>query len=182
MREQLTARVSLALLLAGASIVPVCLRAAEVPDSPEATELLSDARAQAFQLQQDAETMESFTRSSLSWQSHADAVARIKDHINTVGRQLVKLEAVRENASPWQRTAIDRIRPILKELASNTESIIDYLTKHPERLKLPAYQDYLEANADHSEDLAALISDFVKYGRNKGRMEHLKDKLEIPSE
>lgn len=94
----------------------------------------------------------------------------------------MKLEAVRENASPSQRTAIDRIRPILKDLASNTESIIDYLTKHPERLRLPAYQDYLEANADHFEDLAALISDFANYGRNQGRMEHLKDKLEIPSE
>ncbi len=124
----------------------------------------------------------SFTRSSLAWQSHADAITVIKDHINTVGRQLVKLEAVRENASPWQRTAMDRTRPILKELASDTASIVDYLTNHPERLKLPAYQDYLEANADHSEGLAALISDFVNYGRNKGRMEHLKDKLEIPSE
>jgi hypothetical protein len=139
MRQHRTERISLALILAGAGFVPICLRSAEVADSPKATALLSDARAQAFELQQDAEVMESFTRSSLTWQRHADAVAVIKDHVNTVGRQLVKLEAVRENAAPWQSTAIDRVRPVRKELASNTEPIIDYLTKHPERLKSRPY-------------------------------------------
>jgi hypothetical protein len=42
------------------------------------------------------------------------------------------------------------------------------------------YKDYLEANADYATDLAAMIADFVDFGKSKDRMQHLADKLEIP--
>jgi hypothetical protein len=39
------------------------------------------------------------------------------------------------------------------------------------------YKDYLEANADYATDLAAMIADFVDYGRTKQRLERLAAKL-----
>jgi len=44
------------------------------------------------------------------------------------------------------------------------------------------YRDYLEANADYASDLAAMIANFVDYGKAKQRMERLGSKLEVPAE
>jgi hypothetical protein len=41
------------------------------------------------------------------------------------------------------------------------------------------YKDYLQANADYSSDLAAMIADFVNYGKTKQKVERLAAKLEI---
>ena len=49
------------------------------------TALLQEARTTATQLNRDAATMESFTRSNLTWQSHSAQITQIKDHINKAG-------------------------------------------------------------------------------------------------
>jgi len=168
-----------AFLLTGFVVAVPLLKAADIADSEQVSQLLSDAKTQAFQLKEDAAIMHSYAMGGLSWQMHATTVNSMKEHINAVGRQLAKLEDARATASPWQQTAIDRIRPLLKELASNTETIINYLNKNPNRLQTSEYRDFLEANADASAQLNTLISNFVDYGKTKQRLEKLRDKLEI---
>jgi hypothetical protein len=114
----------LALLVAGILVMSPALATANVPDSEQVSKLLSEAKTQAFQLMEDASTMESYTRSNASWQSHPAAVDQMKEHINAAGRTLTKLEDARHTASPWQATAMDRVKPLLKEIASNTETVI----------------------------------------------------------
>jgi len=170
----------LALAAAGFLILLPTLKAAEVPDSEHVSKLLSDAKTMAFQLREDAAMMESFTRVNVSWESHATAITVIKDHVNELGRQEAKLKEARADAAPWQKTAIDRIMPFLDELAGYTEAVIEHINAEPKRLNTAEYKDYLEANADYSSDLAAMIGDFVNYGRTKHRFERLTDKLELP--
>ena len=133
----------------------------------------------AFELKEDAVTMESFTRMNVGMETHAVTINQIKDHINALTRQTAKLKDARNNGSPWQQTAIDRITPYLDELGGYTYAVIEHINgdvKHT-----PAeYKDYLEANADYATDLAAMIADFVDFGKSKDRMQHLADKLEIP--
>jgi hypothetical protein len=125
--------------------------------------------------------MESYTRTKATWETHAAAIQQVKEHINALARQVDKLKAAENTASPWQKTVIDRIDPYMGELEGYTEAVIEHLDKHPERLGTPEYKDYLEANADYSGDLAAMIGDFVDYGRTKERVQNLTDKLEIPA-
>ena len=172
---------SLALLMAGVVISDSTLKAADVPDSEQVNQLLSDAKTQAFQLREDASIMESYTRSDASWQSHAATVAQMREHINAAGRTLTKLVDARKSASPWQATAIDRIQPLLKEIASDTQSVIEYINKNPKRLATSEYRDYVEANSDDASALAGLIADFVNYGNTKNRLERLASKLELPA-
>ena len=157
------------------------IQAAAVPDSEQVSQLLSEAKTMAFQLKEDAETMESYTRSSTTWQSHAIAINQIKERVNGLGRHAAKLKDARNIASPWQKTAIDRISPFLEELANYTEAVIEHVNKHPQLLTTPEYMDYLEANADYAGDLAAMIAEFVDYGKAKQRLQSVTDKLEIPS-
>jgi len=161
-------------------VLPLPLKAAD-DDSGTVFKLLSEARTQAFQLSSDAAEMESFTTyfpQSLAWQTHIDALNRIKGDVNKMGRQLVKLEEAKATALPWQRLAIDRITPLLKELAANTTATIETLNKNKD-VAADEYEDYLEANADSASYLAAVIGDFVDYGKTKARLERLTNRLEI---
>lgn len=167
-----------AVLLAGFMAFPAAMFAAEVPDSEEVSKLLSEAKTMAFQLKEDAATMESFTRMSVSWQSHAASINAIKEHINQLGRQVTKLKNAESQASPWQKTAINRINPYLDELAGYTSAVIEHLN-NTRKHTLDEYRDYLEANADYASDLAAMVADFVDYGKAKDRTERLGTKLEI---
>lgn len=148
-------------------------------DSEEVSKLLADAKSEAFELKHDAEIMESFSHSKLSWESHARVIEQIKEHVNAVGRLETKLRNARVTASPWQEQAIDQITPLLNELATYTEAAINHLNANRARLHSTEYQDYLKANYEVASELAALVTDFVDYGKTKNRFEHLRDKLEI---
>jgi len=170
----------LALAAAGFLFLTPAMKAAEVPDSEHVSKLLSDAKTMAFQLKEDADRMESFTRVGVSWQSHADAIMVIREHVNEMGKIEAKLRAARGEASPWQKTAIDRIMPFIDELGGYTSAVIEHINADPKRLNTAEYKDYLEANVDYSADMAAMIADFVNYGKTKARFERLNEKLELP--
>ena len=170
---------SLALLALSVPAVLTAFQNEGPADSEEVSTLLAEARTQAYQLSVDAATMESYTRSNLSWETHGAAVTQIRAHINAAGRTMAKLEDARKTASSWQGTAIDRIRPLLKEIASNTQTVIDYLNKNPKRLFVAEYKDHIEANADVAAQLSAMIADFVDYGNTKERLNRLSAKLEL---
>lgn len=154
--------------------------AAEVADSAQVTKLLGEAKTQAFQLKEDAVTMESFNRMTVSREMQADTINQIKDHVNALVRTEAKLQEAAPGAAPWQKKVIREVVPYLDEMEGYTSAVIE--TLNGEVRHTPAeYKDYLEANADYSTDLAAMIGDFVDYGRTKDRLERLKTKLEVPA-
>ena len=154
------------------------MKAASVADSEQVSRLLSEAKTMAFQLKEDALTMETFTRMDVSWESHKTTINQIKDHVNALSKQVAKLKAAEVSASPWQKTAIDRIDPYLDELGGYTTAVIEHLNGD-QKHTIADYKDYLEANADYATDLAAMIGDFVDYGNERHRMERLGEKLEV---
>src|SRR5215469_6131197 len=137
----------------------------------DVTALFQQARSLAVQLNRDAATMESFTRSNLSWQTHSGQITTIKEHINKAGSILSQMQAARADAKPWHQDAIDGITPALKELASNTESIINHLNETPQQLKDPTYVRYLQSNAKLASDLSAAVGNVVDYDNTKTKME-----------
>ena len=171
---------ALGILVTGCLLSPA-IRAADRPvvDSEDINKLLADAKAEALVIKKDAGEMQSFTRSNLGWETYSLKIEAIKAHINTLGRLTTKLADLRENASPWQETAIDRITPVLRELADNTSATIDHLNNNLTRIHTPAFRDLVDANYDLSTQMAALVVDFVDYGRTKAKFERLRNKLEI---
>jgi hypothetical protein len=170
-----------AVLLAGGFMSftsPAIAKAGDVSDSEQVSKLLSEAKTMAYQLKEDAATMESFSRMDVSWESHKAAINQIKEHVNVLGKQVAKLKAAEASASPWQRTAIDRINPYLDEMSGYTTAVIEHLNGDKKHT-LTEYRDYLEANADYSADLASMVADFVDYGNARQRVERLGDKLEV---
>lgn len=123
--------------------------------------------------------METFTRSKLSWQSHAQQLSLIKEHVNKCGEVVQTLNDAKGEGSPWQQTAIERVTPLLSEMAKNIEGTIEHLNNNQSRVHLAPFKDYVVANYDLANQLAALINDFVDYGKSKDKFENLGDKLEV---
>ena len=140
-------------------------------------QLFQQASARALQLRRDSATLESFSRSSLSWQSHTGQVNTIRTHINELGQTLSQLEAARDSAGKAQQAAIDRIRPVLEELASNTTAIIDHINQNPRRLSDPAYRDFLRANDALAANLNQQTSDIVAFSQAERRFQEAQAKV-----
>jgi hypothetical protein len=154
--------------------------ALQAANEESVSKLLSQAKTQSYAISVDATTLESYTRSSLDWTTHASEITRMKDDINAAGKTLSALNDSKNQAAAWQVTAIDRIIPYLREIATNTTAAIEFLNKNQSRLWTAEYKDYIEANSDTSQELASLVSHFVDYGNHKSRYESLKNTLELP--
>ncbi len=168
-----------ALLMAGCLVMPNAIRAEEIGDSAQISQLLSEAKAEAVELKSDSATLESFTRSKVSWHSFGDKLEMIKDHVNKTGKLLTQLKDVETTGAPWQQEAIAKIEPLLKELVANTEATITHLNDNQTKVHFPAFRDYVRANYQLATDLAEMIRDYVDYGETKQNMDRLEQKLSL---
>src|SRR5271168_4742857 len=116
-------------LLAGITGITPSLKAGG--EEPSVSKLLAEAKTQTYAISVDASQLESYTReSTLSWETHAVEISRMKDDINQTAKTVEKLNASRSAATPWQAAAIDRIIPLMQEIAANTTSAIEYINKY----------------------------------------------------
>jgi uncharacterized protein YoxC len=172
---------AITLVVVTAVLPPVLRSITRKPANSEVAAQLDAAKVEASELARDADDMTALVHNDTNWQSHADTLNRIADHVNNMGKILEKLQSERDEASPWQQQAIDRMVPLLKDIAANTTAAIEHLNKNQIRPVSGDYKDYLEQNADTAHELADTISAFDKYGRTRAKLEELQDKLEIPN-
>ena len=171
----------LALLVAGCISISPAAKAAdnEAGSSKEIHELLTQVKSEAKALEHDADLVAIWARSKqLSPQTHAVQLNEMREHINQAGQLLQNIHTAREGASAWQQTAIDRIHPLLKELADNAEATISHFNDNRNRIQFSEYENYTKASYDLAEELAALISDYVDYGDHEAEYHRLQEKMQ----
>lgn len=166
----------LALLLAGALTLT-----AQKPDSKQITDLFAEMKQHATLAEDDANLLESYTRSGVSWESHARALDTIKEHVNALGVDYKEAIRLRDEGSPWQREAIDRVGPLLQGMASHLTATLEHHGKNPSHVRMQPYRDYVLANQQYAARTSALIRDLVDYGEAKAKSEELERKLELPT-
>src|SRR6185312_4374138 len=167
------------LLAMGAMLMMSVPMAAQNPDSANISTLLQHAKEHAVQAHADAEKIESYTRSTLSWRTHSDQIARMRDNINRLGKDVAALSGARAEGSPWQQDAIDHIDPLLQSMADHLSAMIQHLNENQNRVHMPPYVDYARANYQLSEKLLATIRDYADYAEAKSQTESLEQKLEL---
>jgi len=163
-----TASVSVILTLCLAN-VPV-VRAADPPRGESVARLLFEVQNEAIQIRNYAAIMESYTWSDVTVESRCVIIDGVRDRIDAVKRHVAELvEVERAIASPWQKTMIDRIAPLLDQLVSETQGVVDHLDRPGSLRKFREHRELLAANAHQAIDLAALISGYVDLaGRMSG--------------
>ncbi|MGD0224781.1 MAG: hypothetical protein ABSF71_20825 [Terriglobia bacterium] len=171
----------LSLLVARCFLVAPAAKAVDTPteSSEEVSQLLSQVKTEAIALERDSDELAAWTRAKqVTWQSHGRKLNVIRGHVNRAGELLTKLNEAREGASPWQHQAIDRIYPLLKELADNTQATINHLNDNQSNVHFSPYTDYAKANYDLAQELAALVSDYVEFGEHEAEFHRLQEKLQ----
>jgi hypothetical protein len=150
-----------------------------VHDSAEVSRLLNEARVAAGKLVTATDTFNSYVRNRVNWRTHAEKANEVKDGVNTLGAHLADLEALHHQAAPWQQGVIQNMRPILVEIAQNTEFVIQHISEKPRLLAHPEYREALENKHELATQLAKLTDDSVDYAETKSRFEQLRGKLEL---
>jgi hypothetical protein len=152
--------------------------AARAADSPEAfSKLLGDAQAQSSRL--SLEWKSDARQSAINWSGDAAEVTAMKDELTAIARTAAALNEERSQALYAQLAAIDRIVPVLQEIADNTTNAIGFLAKNQTRLTDKQYKDYVEQNSDTSSRLATLVSQLVDYESRKAKFDLAKRNLEL---
>jgi len=169
------------LLAVGCFLISSAAPAEDTPpgSSQEINQLLADVKTEAVALEQDCDEIALWARNSqMSWPSHGKKLTLISEHINRAGQLLKQLQDARDTASPWQQQAIDSIYPLLKQLADNTEVMIEHLRDNQNKTHFSPYTDYAKAGYELARDLAALVSDYVEYGNLEVEFHRLQDKID----
>ena len=149
------------------------------PESDQPTQLLGEARMEAGQLAYDADQTESLIRNDVSWQTHAEMLNSVKEHVNNMARIIDKLTAARSSGSELQEQAVNRILPLLKELAANTTAAINWLNQNKTRPIGEPYKQYLTENAETAHQLESTVSSLFEYEKTMNKMGELKNRLEV---
>ena len=170
----------LAFILVALLFLPMLGRPAGLrEESSQLAQTLAEAGTEAGELARDADETESLIRTDASWQTHAEMLERVKEHVNNMARIIQKLESERSSGSELQEQAVDRMLPLLKELAANTTAAINYLNQNKARPLGDPYTQYLKDNADTAHELASTVSSLYEYQKSMAKIGAIKNKLEL---
>ncbi len=151
------------------------------PDSAQITQLLKQAKSYATQAESDAAELDSYSGSSLQWHTHAQQLEKIRSHVNNLGKLHQQMIDMRHEGSPWQQEAIDRIDPLLRQMADQLTATIEHGNENVNRIHMMKYKNYARATHELATQTARLISDVVAYEKAKSRAEALEQQLELPA-
>lgn len=144
----------------------------------EASRLLKEVQSTATVLTRDADILHSFTRGSLSWESHVNQISLIKNHINSMGKQLDRLQAIRHVAAPWQQQAIDSVVPAALILAAHTEAAIEHLNDRSKSLWDSEYANHLQGIFDRSDRVKETVGLHLEIADTQDQLEQLRERTE----
>ena len=172
--------VSIAGITILALLAPSGVASAQKPDSPAITQLLEKVRAHADRAEYDAQMLENYTRSRMSWESHGSQLETMRHHVNDLISDTNELTKLRDEGSPWQQQAIDSIDALLPEMAAHLTATIEHYRDNRNRTRMQPYRDLVVANQDFLEHAHNLIVDYVEYGESKAKTEALEQQLGVP--
>ena len=152
---------------------------AATPDSPQVTQLLNDAKRHAVLAEDDAASLEAFTRSRVSWKLHVYELDSMKQHVNEIGKIVADLQNLEPQASDWQKQAIAQVNPLLKDMAAHLTKTIQHLNENQSKIHMMPYIEYTRTNYELAKRTAELIRDFVEYDQALATATSLEDKLEL---
>jgi len=140
----------------------------------EASRILNQIRSTASRLAIQTDTLESYTRGGLSWESHAGRLNMARESINEIGQLLQQLQEIRNDSAPWQRRAVDSVAPIAESLANRTEAAIDHLNWNRQYLWAPVYADHLKAMAEHASQMKKNVDVHLELADTANKLEDLR--------
>jgi len=140
----------------------------------EASRLLKEVQSTATILSREAGVLHWFTRGSLSWDSHINQANVVKDHINTMGKHLERLQAIRHVVTPWQLQTINSVMPSALILADHAESAIGHLNDRGKPLWDQEYVNHLRGIEGRSGQVKQMVDLHLDLADTQDKLERLR--------
>jgi len=119
---------------------------AQTTDSIAIGKLFEQAKRHAAQAEHDAALLDSYGRSGMDWQTHAQCLTNIKGHAGDLFQDYYQLQAMRAKGTPQQREAIDRLEPLLREMGTSLTNTIQSLNLHQGQVNMPVFRNKVHAD------------------------------------
>ena len=145
--KQQSSFVSMLRVAALALLVPATLVfAAQTPDSASISKLFQQARNDAAQANEDVSFLDSNRFSDLSIQTHALYLQKIKEHSADLFRDYYQLQTLRDKGTPQQREAIDRLEPLIRDMATSLTNTMQTFNANRSRVHMPPFRDRIHSD------------------------------------
>lgn len=156
-----TPRASFSQTIDNATAVPV------TETQKEVSRLLNDIHSSVARTVVHAERIQSWAMqpSGVTAEAHQLELMQARELINAKGRTLLRLNELRSEALPWQSQAIDRLKPMLVDLAAHTTEAIDLLNQSSNNRHWNNYRGVIKnmaAAANNARDLISTKLDYVE--------------------
>jgi DNA repair ATPase RecN len=139
----------------------------------EVADRLADFKGAASQLRREADALDAYGRSRVSWQSHTHQLQTVKDHVNQLGVTLAELEALKLHASESQRMAIEHARPHLDSVAQSTTQAFELIKDNRGSIHFPQYGEAVSDIYEHADVLHMKLDAILEYEDAKARFDTL---------
>jgi hypothetical protein len=137
--------------------------AAQAQTQPQVSPRLSEVKNLVTLLKSDMATLDFLAHAGTGSEAHASIFNLYADRINALRRQADELETNRKNGTAWQQVAVDRIVPVMKELAASAEAAVRAANSNGNR---PG-KDYFQLNSDLADELSTVIAAWADYAKTK---------------
>lgn len=129
-------------VIALACIVPTAFALAVQPSNPTVVaKLLQQAKTHAALANDDAEFLVSNAQSNFDPRMHAQYLRNVREHANTLFHDYYELQAIRDKGTLQQREAIDRLDPLLRDMATSLATTLQTFNAHPARSNMPSFRE-----------------------------------------
>jgi len=143
----------------------------------EARRILKDVEEQAYDVTDHAGTLQAGTRLGSSREFNATELNALHDDVNGIGKKMALLEALAPKEASWERDTVNRVMPLLKQVAETTSQAIRYLDSKPVDFAPMDYAKITTKLYDQSSALWNELHDSVKLADLREREARLKKAL-----
>lgn len=146
----------------------------EISQVSKIDEMLAAFESKAIETRRDASILESKRRNhQLSWQTHADKLSTMKEHINEMGKMLAELEGMKPKATLFQEKAIDAARPHLEDMAERVEKGINWINEDRRSIAKAEYRDNLHGIWSSADELYRHVDTIIDYHEARMSLQEL---------
>ena len=154
-------------VIALALIAPAAFALATQPsDSTTIAKLLQQAKVDAALANDDAEFLVSNAQSAFDPRMHTQYLQKVREHAISLFNDYYQLQAIKDRGTPQQREAIDRLDPLLRDMATSLTTTLQIFNAHPARSNMPYFQTRMRGDWESINKVYEFLCECTNPGKN----------------
>ncbi len=138
----------------------------------EAAKLFNEIGTEANAIQDQLDRLsDSVHFASVDWETQADKIDRVRDHVNTIGKDLERLNEISAELGPQEQQEMNRIHPWAVKIADDTRDAIQLINENHNRTfatRLPDDYAQIQQQAQKISNTAEVAAEVAQASQASG--------------